>query len=381
MSEACPECARRGWLLGRLGVPLDFRVRDLPRFWRMLELDDEDLIAAVGGRRRDELAEEYGRWKPTPTDTRDEGAVICTHQPTYPRGLSEHALAPRALSVRGGIDRLGDLLRRDVVAIVGTRRATYYGIETARELARGLAASGITVASMLSEGIGSAAQAGALDGGGRTLAVMGGGVEKCSPAWCGSLYRRILERGCAISELVDRASPRPRRWWGAACIRTLALLSQLVIVVEAEDHPWELACARVAQAHETPIAAVPGRVSSPASAGSNALLAEGARLVRGPQDALDALYGVGVREVPGQPSEGFDRTAKLDPRLTEVLEMVGNGHNTPARLAARGHDPGDIAVALIELELRGLLVRGDGGRYLPSSLSGAARRVRTATAL
>jgi DNA processing protein len=363
-----------------LGVPLDFRVRDLPRFWRLLELDDKDLIAAVGGRRRDELAEEYSRLRPIPTDTGGECAAICTHQPAYPRGLSKHALAPRALAVRGGIDRLNDLLERDVVAIVGTRRATDYGIETARELARGLAASGLTVVSALNEGIGSAAHAGALDGGGRTLTVMADDVEKCSPAWCGSLYRRILEGGCAISELIDHSRPRPRRWWGAACGRTLALLSQLVIVVEAEDHPWALACAHVAQTHETPIAAVPGRVSSPASAGSNALLVEGVKLVRGPQDALDALYGVGVREVPSHPSKGSDRAAKLDPRLAEVLEMVGNGHNTPARLAARGHDLGDIAVALVELELQGLLVRGDGGRYLPSSLSDAARRVRTTTA-
>jgi DNA processing protein len=380
MSEACSACKRRAWLLGRLGVPLDFRARDLPGFWRLLALDDEDLIAAVGGRRREELAEEYGRWKPTPTDMGGEGAAICTHQPAYPRGLSEHALAPRALSVRGGIDRFRDLLERDVVAIVGTRRATDYGIESARELARALAASGLIVASALGEGIGSAAHLGAMEGNGRTLTVMAGGVQKCSPAWCGGLYRRILERGCAISELVDRSSPRPRRWWGAACARTIALLSQLVIVVEAEDHPWELACARVAQAHETPIAALPGRVSSPASAGSNALLVAGARLVRGPKDALDALYGVGVREVSGHPTKGSERASKLDPRLTAVLEMVGNGHNTPARLAARGHDPGDIALALIELELQGLVVRGDGGRYLPSSLSGAARRVRTTAA-
>jgi DNA processing protein len=236
------------------------------------------------------------------------------------------------------------------------------------------------VASALGEGIASAAHAGALEGGGRTLTVMASGVEQCSPVWCGGLYRHILEKGCAISELVDRSGQRPRRWWGAGASRTLALISQLVIVVEAEEHPWELACARVAQTHGTPIAAVPGRVSSPASVGSNTLLVEGARLVRGPQDALDALYGVGVREVPSQPSVVTDKAAKLDPRLTEVLEMVGNGHNTPARLASCGHDPGDIALALVELELQGRLVRGDGGRYLPSSLSGVGRRVRTTAA-
>jgi DNA processing protein len=114
--------------------------------------------------------------------------------------------------------------------------------------------------------------------------------------------------------------------------------------------------------------------------GSNALLVEGARLVRGPQDALDALYGVGVREVPSERSGASDHPIELEPRLARVLELVGNGHNTPTRLASCGHDPGDIAVALIELELHGLLVRGDGGRYLPISLSGVGRRVRTTTA-
>jgi DNA processing protein len=363
-----------------VGVALDFRARDLPRFWGLLGLSDHELIAAVGGRRRGELAEEYNRWRPIPADAGDDCHAICVHRLSYPRSLSEHALGPRALTVRGGIERLGDLLERDVVAIVGTRRATDYGIETARELARGLAASGITIASALGEGIGSAAHAGALEGGGRTLTVMAHGVEQCSPAWCGGLYRRILEGGCAISELVDRSGPRPRRWWGAACSRTLALLSQLVIVVEADDHPWELACARVAQTHETPVAAVPGRVSAPASTGPNSLLVEDARLVRGPQDALDALYGVGVREVPVQPSGTSGGAVELKPLPAQVLEMVGNGHNTPARLASCGQDPGDIAVALIELELLGLLVRGDGGRYLPSSLSGAAHRVRTTAA-
>ena len=96
MSEACPECVRRAWLLGRLGVPLDFRVRDLTRFWRMLELDDEDLIAVIGGRRRDEMAEEYCRLRPIPTDKGNKSAAICIHQPAYPRSLSQHALAPRA---------------------------------------------------------------------------------------------------------------------------------------------------------------------------------------------------------------------------------------------------------------------------------------------
>lgn len=379
MSKACPRCSRRAWLLGRLGVPLDFRARDLPRFWNLLGLPDRELIEAIGGRRRSELHGEYRRWTPTRAGAQDGITSTCVHTSSHPQRLLATALAPRALSVRGGIEPLGEMLARKVVAIAGTRRATDYGIETARELARALAACGVTVAGALDEGIAAAAHTGALEAGGRTLTVMGGGLERCSPAWCGALYDRILREGCAVAELVDRFGSRVPRWWQPGRARTLALLADLVIVVEAQERPWELACAHVARERGTPVAAVPGRVSSPASAGSNALLAGGATLVRGAQDALDALYGLGAREAPTPAVDGLDDTTDLDPRLARVLDMVGDGRDTPAKLASCGDDHGEIAVALIELELAGLLVRGDGGRYVPSSLSGAGHRVPAAT--
>jgi DNA processing protein len=247
-----------------------------------------------------------------------------------------------------------------VVAIVGTRRASDYGMETARELARGLAACGLTVASGLAEGIPTAAHAGALEAGGATLTVMAAGVERCSPAGCAPLYRRLLESGCSIAEA--RCTQRARNWWQLARARTIALLSELVIVVEAAEHPWELACAHVARSRGRHVAAVPGRVSSPASKGTNALLMSGARLVRDPQDALDVLYGAGVREAytsPGAPD--------LEPRLARVLERVGRGEDTLGKLVGDDGQSEEIALALTELELRGVLLRGHGGRYLPSA--------------
>jgi DNA processing protein len=380
MSGACSECERRAWLLDRVGVALDFRARDLSRFWRLLELPDPELIRGVGGRRRGELVEAYEQWQPTHRELREDISTTCRHRMSYPQRLREHAISPHALSVCGGVERFSEMLGGEVVAIVGTRRATDYGMATARELARGLAACGVTIAGALDEGIAAAAHEGAIEARGRVLTVMAGGVKRCSPAWCEGLYRRVLREGCAISELVDRSGRRPHRWWQAGRARTLALLADLVIVVEAEKRPWELACAHLAREQGVQVGAVPGRVSSPASEGSNALLVEGARLVRGPQDALDALYGIGTREVPHTTSESPDRSMTLEPRLAQVLDRVGNGHNTPAKLASGGESPGEIALALIELELAGLLVRGDGGRYLPSSLSDAGRRVRAATA-
>jgi DNA processing protein len=368
VSHLCEQCARRSWLLAELSVPLDFRAGDLARLWPLLELSDAELIQALGGRRRADLHAAYAAWEAPPA--RDGGDVesVCRHHFAYPSSLRENALAPHTLEVRGGLERLTTMLKEPVVAIVGTRRASDYGVETARGLARGLAACGVTVASGLAEGIPTAVHAGALEAGGRTLTVMAAGVERCTPAACRGLYGRLLESGCAISELQGHRSGRARRWWLPARARTLALLAQLVIVVEAEEHPWELCCAQLAAAHGRQVAAVPGRVSSVASQGTNALLVNGARLIRGPQDALDLLYGAGAREAP-EPSA---QPARLEARLQRMLERVGAGEDTAAKLTRQGAQAADVTLALAELELQGLLVRGDAGRYLPPA--GASAR-------
>lgn len=358
MSGCCAQCARRRWLLGMLSAGLDFRARDPARFWRALELADADLIDAIGGRRRAWLHTTYSQWEPQEIDLGADVESVCRHHCAFPSGLRHSMLAPHALSVRGGLTRLTEMSAEVVVAIVGTRRATDYGMETARNLARGLAASGVTVASGFSEGIAVATHSGALEAQGATFTVLASGLDRCSPASCRALYRRVIADGCAISEAPVEL---PSRSWGVlARARTLALLAQLVIVVEAEQRPWELACAHMAQALGKPIAAIPGRLSSPASQGTNSLLMEGARLIRGPQDALDLLYGVGMRAAP-------EPAIEIEPRLQRVLERVGSGEDTLAKLAASPTKSDGIALALIELELRGLLRRGDGGRYLTST--------------
>jgi DNA processing protein len=263
------------------------------------------------------------------------------------------------LHVAGGVARLGELLSHPAVAIVGTRRASDYGMEVAHGLARGLAASGITVVSGLAEGIPAAAHAGALEVGGSTVTVMPGGVDVCYPATWRALHRRLLRTGCALAELPCGCAPRS--WCHTARGRIVVGLAQMVIVVEAGESPAELLHARLAEASGAIVAAVPGRVSAPAARGPHLLLREGAQLVRDPQDALDALYGVGMRQAPPA------RTA-LEPRLREVLERVSAGRDTVAKLTTQGASEGgsaqDTLVALAQLELSGALVRGDGGRYV-----------------
>jgi DNA processing protein len=292
--------------------------------------------------------------------------TVCRHTSGYPRALEGSLRAPRMLYVLGGRERLARLLAEPVVAIVGSQRATDYGMEMASSLARGLAASRVTIVSAFANGIAAAAHAGALEIDGPTVTVMAGGVDRVQPASRRGLYERVIACGCAIAE--PPCGMAQSRWSAIARARTVAALAAVTIVVEAEDSPWDLRVARIALALGRTVAAIPGRVTSPVSRGTNALLAEGAPLVRGPADALDLLYGVGTRPKRGPaPPE----RARLEPRLQAVLEQVGAGRDTPGKLSTAGEDAGETMLALAELELKGLLSRGDGGRYVPrESLAG-----------
>lgn len=263
------------------------------------------------------------------------------------------------LNVAGGLERLRALTRAPTVAIVGSTRASDYGMEIAKSLARGLAVAGVTVASGLSDGIAVGALAGALEVGGRTIAVLPGGLDVACPVRRRSLYRRSTQAGCGVAELP--CGCEPRRWTHAAGERILARLAELTVVVEAEDSPSELAGASIARVLGRAVAAVPGRVTSRASSGAHALLMNGAHLIRGPADALDLLGGADSQAVSGP----ADALAGLEPRLRDTLERVGAGSDTPDKLAGSGEDAGSTLLALSELELLGLLARGDGGRYVP----------------
>jgi DNA processing protein len=357
---ACAGCARRSWLLGALSPALDFHARDVDRLSELLALEDAELIRAVGGSRRAALEARHQRFHPRVLALEPGVETICRHGDRYPRLLRD-AGAPRVLHVAGGARRLAELTAAPVVAILGTRRASDYGVEMAKSLGRGLAASRVTVASALADGIARAAHAGAREVDGATIGVSDDGIGGACPAGKRGLSARVTQRGCAVSELpCDCAG---RRWGPASAQRLAVMLADVTVIVEASEGSRELLGATVARAHGRALAAVPGRVISPPSAGSNALLRDGATLVRGARDVLDLLYpfdAVPERVVaPAAP-------ATLEPRLSSTLEAVGAGHDTPQRLAdAQGVDLEEVLLRLTELELLGLLARGDGGRYVP----------------
>ncbi|HST55297.1 MAG TPA: DNA-processing protein DprA [Solirubrobacteraceae bacterium] len=355
--HACPGCLRSSWLLMELSARLELRGRDLERLLRLFELPDRELIYAVGGHDRKELLARHAEFDPLRVRRPHKIQTVCRHDARHPLAHHETAGAPRALHLLGTLERFSSLLAEPVVVIAGTAFASDYGLQMARSLARGLAASGVTVASGLATGIPAAAHVGALDVDGPTFTVMAGGVDVCRPAGRRTLYERLGQTGCVLSELPCGFAPR--RWCDPMRSRLLVALASMVIVVEARARPHELALAQMARAAGKIVAAVPGRVTSTASAGTHVLLMQGAELIRDPQDALDALYGVGVQQAPVA-------ERKLGTGAQGVLEQLGLGRDTLPKLTAAGANRDETLLALAELELHGAAVRGDGGRYVPA---------------
>jgi DNA processing protein len=246
----------------------------------------------------------------------------------------------------------------DRVAIVGARRATPYGLEQARGLGRGLAAAGLTVVSGMALGVDAAAHVGALECEGMTLAVLACGPERAYPASKRRLHARIAACGAVVAELPPGAPPR--RWCFPARNRIIAALAQATVVVEAGERSGSLITAGQAADLGREVAAVPGLVTAPLAAGTNALIADGAQLVRGPRDVIELLFGAGAAVWP---PEDEASGAALEPDLRALLERVGAGCDTVAALTDGGADVDAVLAGLAQLELRALVRRGHGGRY------------------
>ncbi len=349
---ACDLCMARSWLVGRLAGHLE---PARGRIEQVLALPATDLIKAVGGREKAHLEREFEAVDLDELRSRARAAsleTVCACDPAYPEGLRALAAPPAVLYVAGD---LADVLGEESVAIVGSRRATAYGLDVARSLGRGLAAAGVTVVSGMAHGIDSAAHAGALDAGMQTVAVLPGPADRPYPIAKRALHRRILAAGAAMSEIAPRTSVR--RWMFPARNRIIAALAAMTVVVEAGERSGSLVTARLAYDIRRPLGAVPGRVTTPQAAGSNALLAGGrAQVVRGPQDVLDHLFGAGER---------IAREPRREPptELAALLAAIAEGHETAAALARAGFGPEHGLAALAALELEGFVTRGAGGRF------------------
>ena len=223
---------------------------------------------------------------PPPPASNCPELVLEPGSPWYPWGLldlGDHA--PARLYARGD----ATVLERPRVAIVGTRRATAYGLRVTRELGRALARAGACVVSGLASGIDGAAHRAALEENGATLAVLGTGLDQVFPKAHRALQRAIGERGLLLTEL--SAGEHGLKFTFPRRNRIIAAMCPVVIVVEAPAHSGALDTAHRAVDLDRKVAAVPGPIDQPQSVGANRLIAQGAVPITSVEDAL-ALAGL-----------------------------------------------------------------------------------------
>ena len=274
----------------------------------------------------------------------------------FPAHLRDVPAAPDRLWVRGR------LIDEDAlaIAIVGSRRATPFGLELAERLAGDLAARGITVVSGLARGIDSAAHRGALEAGGRTIAVLGCGVDVVYPPENRRLAARIAERGALLSQFAPGAPALAHHF--PVRNRIIAGLALGVVVVEAAEQSGTLITAGHAGDLGREVMAMPGRAGAPTSRGTHRLIRDGAALVEDWEDVvalLPARWRACVAAVPLAP-------AAVDPKETDsLLALIGTEPVTMEVLIERsGLAASRVAARLLALELEGWVRQLPGKRFV-----------------
>jgi DNA processing protein len=250
------------------------------------------------------------------------------------------------------------------VAIVGSRRATFGGVEIASSIARDLAAAGIQVVSGMALGIDAAAHVGALEAGGSTVAVLGCGIDICYPSRHADLRRRIIAGGSVITE--EAAGTPPFKYNFPKRNRIIAALALAVVVVEATERSGALSTARWAADLGREVLAVPGSIRARQSSGTNLLIRDGVHPFLGFGDLLDAvpaLRTAGLEStldfVQTGPGGGIER---FSPPLREILARMGAQPVHPDHVgAALGLSPALVASRLGALELAGAVMSLPGG--------------------
>jgi DNA processing protein len=272
--------------------------------------------------------------------------------PRYPRSLLDLRSPPDPLWVDGDLGALAT----PAVSIVGTRRMTPYGARVARDLAAVCAQAGVVVVSGLAQGVDSSAHEGALEAGGRTVAVLGAGIASHLDDARGRrrrLAHAIRASGALVSEFPPDAPPR--NWTFAQRDATIAALGEITVVVEAPAGSGALITAEEARLLSRPVYAVPGPVGVAASAGANALIASGAARALVGAEMLRELVGVSPRP---RTQEGDD----LDARILDALASAPAGPDSLAR--AVGLNTATLSGRLARLVISGAVTAGPDGRFV-----------------
>lgn len=287
------------------------------------------------------------------------GVALCRFgAPDYPAALATVAAPPQLLYIKGALEARDE----QAVAVVGSRACSSYGRRIAERLGHDLARAGWTVVSGLARGIDACAHRGALQAGGRTLAVLAGGLSRIYPPEHTDLAAEVAAAGALITEAPMTMEPMAALF--PARNRIISGLSRAVVIVEAADRSGALITARLAAEQGREVFAVPGAVDSVASAGSLHLLRQGAKLVRNADDILEDLQALpaldpiaSASSAPPGPPPNLDETQR---RIWEALEE----RHTVDELSRQVQlNTGELSRHLMTLELKKLIRRLPGNWY------------------
>jgi DNA processing protein len=285
------------------------------------------------------------------------GKIVTLKDDAYPKRLRDIYDPPALLYVRGELKKEDEL----AVSIVGSRKTSPYGRWITEKIGQELARHGVTVVSGMARGIDSLAHWGAISGGGRTIAVLGCGVDVIYPSENRKLFEKIIDRGAVISEFPMGSPPEgghfPKR------NRIISGLSLGVVVVQASEKSGSLITAGYALEQGREVFAVPGNVGAEGSRGTNQLIKEGAKMVESSEDILEEILpqwrreGEVLREVK-RPEEDLIEEERI------LYELLGE---TPTHIDVMiresRFDPGKVSSLLLDLELKGLITQWPGKSF------------------
>lgn len=294
--------------------------------------------------------------------------VMFLGAPEYPERLKQIPDPPHLLYHRGTLSPAD----HSAVAVVGSRHMTAYGRRMTQQLAAGLVRAGYTIVSGLARGIDSAAHRAALDAGGRTIAVLAGGLSKIYPPEHADLAGEIEGKGALLSEAPMAVAPQPGMFHTRN--RIISGLSRAVVIVEAGGQSGALITARHASDQGREVFVIPGPADSPASAGCHQLIRKGARLVRHVDDILEDLAGIQAAEAPAEDATLFPveaprpPTAVEPPGLDEAGQKIWHAmseapRHVDALAQAAGLDSAEIIRTLMMLEIKKVIRRLPGSYY------------------
>ncbi len=292
----------------------------------------------------------------------DKGYRIITQaDPAYPPLLLEIPDPPPFLYAYGNVEPLS--LK---IAVVGSRNATRYGLSTAKKLAAALTARQVTVVSGMARGIDTAAHIGAIESKGKTIAVLGSGFDKIYPRENINLFHRIAENGAVLSEFHLNEGPKAHHF--PIRNRIISGLCRGTVVVEASRKSGSLITAGLSAEQNREVFAIPGSIRSFKSAGTHALIKQGAKLVEHAQDIFDEIGpGMNMDPLPQDASEHHDApfVDEKEKKVLAILEPYPIGiDDLTQRLSMK---PENLLVVLLQLELKGLITQEPGNRFTLSA--------------